>query len=149
MAMVPWECEVDMQWCAAGWVVPQNHEQHPSPGRGSIVSQSLPKAAQIGEIGFFPDRPPGAVLHTHRGILEGFGAGMKQGHVVLRARSGNIDFFLSSKMLINGVRIHCAIPPYCNDWPASLVLGKTWVTVTHWTATYRGDNVRATDEIDY
>ena len=109
------------------------------------------KGVRIGtEPRFFPERPPDAVLHTHTGILEDFGAGMALGSVVLRTESGSkIEFFLGGAMRINGVRIRCARPSVCQEWPSDLVLGTTVVTVTHWTTLYRGNGVRATDEIDY
>lgn len=140
-----------MTWCAAGWIVRQ------PDARGAYqVPNSMPlirprKGLRIAtERRFFPERPPDAVLHTHTGILEEFGAGMALGSVILRTGSGStIRFFLGGTMRINAVRIRCARPSVCPNWPSDLVLGATEVTVTHWTTTYRGHGVRATDEIDY
>jgi hypothetical protein len=149
--MIPWECQVDIRWCAAGWNVPQIHEPGAHQVQNSTPFLHARKGVRIGmEPRFFPGRPSSAVLHTHSGILEDFGAGMAMGHVALRTRSGTIiDFYLGSEMRINGTPMRCARPSECTAWPPRLITGRSWVTVTHWTMTFHGNNVRVTDEIDY
>lgn len=103
-------------------------------------------------VGFFPTRPGGASLSTATGILTDYGIGNKLGGFNLKLADGSTqEIFVGYPVRINGVVVTCASPPHgagCSDWPSTVVLNSTTVTVTYWMATYHGRQVSVSDQID-
>lgn len=113
-----------------------------------LALSSAAAAAQVE--GFFPARPPRAVTRTATGILIRYGIGNKEGHVVIRdARGIARDFYAGYPMHINGRAVRCAFPTDCAGWPATLVVGKSNVTVQYWTTAHEGRPANVTDALTY
>jgi hypothetical protein len=80
---------------------------------------------------------------------------MGSGGFELLVDGKDTPFYLGHPVTMNGVVVHCqdpAVPgsPFCSDWPASMVLGKTIVTATCWVDTtyVPGQKTIVCDEID-
>ena len=107
-------------------------------------------AAPAQNSAFFPSRPAHARTHTATGVLMQYGIGNKEGHIVLRdARGKTLDFYAGYPMHINGKLVQCAFPPQCRDWPATLVVGKTNVTVRYWSVAHEGRPANVTNALTY
>jgi len=82
---------------------------------------------------------------------------MKSASLTIVPEAGHaLDFYVSTRFTINGNRTRCISPPHgrwqgfmCQDWPPSLVLGKTKVTVIYWETARDGVPVRATNQVQY
>lgn len=119
----------------------------------------LLRAANGTQTGFFPTPAPSQQYYTATGVLESYGIGMKSGIVRIKLSSGStMDFYVSTTMSIDGKNIKCVLPPIgsmtpppfmCKDWPSTLVLGKTSVTVTYWKTTRISSPVNATNKMVY
>jgi len=121
-------------------------------GLAFLLATTSPSSAATpygGMFGFFPLRPPCVALYQASGVLTQYGVGMKSGGVEIQIGDQRTYFYVSEVLRINGSRIRCAWPRVCSNWPSSLVVGKTKVTVTYWATTRYGKPVFVTDQIDY
>ncbi|MDP9018845.1 MAG: hypothetical protein M3N19_11060 [Candidatus Eremiobacteraeota bacterium] len=110
-------------------------------------------------VAFFPAPPAHQPLRVARGTLQAYSIGNAEGHLSVRNAAGEIQsFFVGYPMRINGRITTCLIPPpsgvapmkhYCTDWPATLVVGKSRVSVHYWTQFHGGQQVQVTDALTY
>jgi hypothetical protein len=122
-----------------------------------IGAAAGPAAAQDGS--FFPEHPPiGAKIQEMSGILLDYGIGMKSGGFTIgdKEQKSHAEFYTGWPMRIAGRVVTCAIPPtdkhrneqFCKDWPDSVKLGQTYVTVHFWQDKYEGEEVSVSNQID-
>lgn len=89
-----------------------------------------------GKAGFFPKRPADAVVKTISGVLVKYEITSASGSIgIADSKTGvTTAFYTGSPMQVENKNITCAKPqtPDCKDWPKSIVIGKTPVTVSYW-----------------
>ena len=105
--------------------------------------------------GYFPSRPANAQLQTFSGVIAYYSTGEAMGFVGLTSAGVTTAYHLGSPVTINGTVVRCpdATPAlkstvHCTDWPASIKLGVTSVTIKCWSDTSTGSAVPYCDEID-
>ena len=106
---------------------------------------------------FFPRRPPHPSLMAIDGFLTVYGVGMHAGVVgVVDAHGIRHLAYVGYPLRIDGAKVTCTTPAEngwpafnCDDWPRDLVVGKTWVRLVVWPATFAFHTVEATDEVRY
>ena len=113
---------------------------------------SLSSAAALAQH-FWPVRPIDVALSHVSGILVDFGLGNGGGGFELRLSDGSTQVFWAARdLFINGMVVRCNMPPQCpngdTDWPTTVTLGSTLVTVTYWSVSFNGRVDRASDQID-
>jgi hypothetical protein len=110
----------------------------------SCLVTSTPAAA----VDDFATTPPflpaknGVETFQFTGVLTGYLLGADAGGFTVKNASGTtMTFDVAMPMLINGQKVRCRIPPayptppyyqQCPDWPSTIVIGTTIVTVTWW-----------------
>lgn len=102
---------------------------------------------------FWPVRPCHAAISHVRGVLVSYGMGNGGGGFAIRLRDGSKRaFWAAPERLINGKPVYCTSPPQCpggaTDWPKTVTLGSTLVSVTYWPVWYNGRIDVASDRID-
>jgi hypothetical protein len=125
----------------------------------AVLAIFAASVAQAGETGFFPTRPSNPTLHKLVGVLTEYGVGQKSGQILVKPTVGAaVPIYVASSMKIDGTNVTCLYPPtatwtpapsLCSDWPKTLIVGTTSVTVTYWTTSYNGKTVKVSDQIDY
>jgi hypothetical protein len=82
---------------------------------------------------YFPSRPANAQLQYVTGVLTHYGLGNDSGTITIRDSVGvETDVKMARTMMVNGTVIVCTIPASCAQWPSSITLGTTVVTLTCW-----------------